>query len=349
MGRQLDWLDRHPAQPLADVDTLLPYAQYWSWWLSGVAASEVSSLGCHTLLWAPRAQAFSGWAQRRGWAARFAPLRKAWEVLGPIRGELATELGLPMDISVHVGVHDSNACLAPYLRSWPRMTLVSTGTWVVVMAPGAPQRRLAAERDQLANVSVRGGCVPTARFMGGREVARLCAGAAPGLADLKRLGDLLARGLQIIPAFENQGGPFAAHAGEIRLDGRSWTLAQWKEQVPAADRATAAACYAASMCAWLIDQLGGAGPVVLEGPFGSNATIASCLQALLPGMEVLVSDDSIEGTARGGWLLTRWTRAAATSPQVLPSHPCPPSLSTALAGHHRAWRAALPAGACVEP
>ena len=82
MGVQLDWIERHHPQLLADAETLLPYPQYWAWWLCGVATSEVSSLGCHTLLWEPKAQSFSDWAESRGWAYRFAPMRKAWETLG---------------------------------------------------------------------------------------------------------------------------------------------------------------------------------------------------------------------------------------------------------------------------
>ena len=165
---QFDWLERHAPDTFARGQ-LLPYAQYWAWWFSGVAASEVSSLGCHTHLWNPGAQGFSALAQRRGWAARFAPLRRAWEPLGGVRPALARRLGLPAGLRIHVGAHDSNACLARYLRSHPRMTLVTTGTWIVVMAPGAPERRLDAELDLLCNVSVRQERVPTGRFMGGRE------------------------------------------------------------------------------------------------------------------------------------------------------------------------------------
>ena len=51
-----------------------------------------------------------------------------------LRPELASRLGLSPDTVVKVGAHDSNACLARYLHTMPGATVVSTGTWVVVMA-----------------------------------------------------------------------------------------------------------------------------------------------------------------------------------------------------------------------
>ncbi len=316
MGVQLDWLERHCPHRIASVDILMPYPQYWAWWLSGVASSEVTSLGCHTLLWNPSAHTYSDWAVKRGWAGRFAPLRRAWECLGSLRSELAQELGLPQGIQVHVGAHDSNACLAHYLRSWPRMTLVSTGTWIVVMAPGSTCKRLDPSLDQLGNVSVRGEAVPTGRFMGGRELALLCAGADPGLAQLSLIEPLLTRGLKIFPAFEKQGGPFPDMDGEILLDGRALSLEAWPQAASPAERATAASMYTAFVTARTVEHLGGFGPIVVEGPFAHNPVYMATLSTLLRHMEVHASAESIEGTVRGSWCLTRWTEASLLEPRT---------------------------------
>jgi L-fuculokinase len=303
LGLQLDWLDRHEAAALARADTLLPYPQYWAWRLSGERASEVSSLGCHTLLWQPRQRRFSLWAHRRGWARRFAPLRAAWEALGPLRTELARTLSLPEDIQVHTGAHDSNACLARWLRHWPRLTLVSSGTWVVVMAPGVETSALDPQAGELGNVSVRNDLVPTARFMGGRELLAVCAGADPALADLPTLGALLARGLRVGPAFEGRGGPYKDRVGTI-VDARGPVE---HSTLTLAERATAAACYVAQMTAHLIERLGGARPVILEGPFAHNRVIVEVLAALLPANALFVVKDDVEGTVQGGAILSRWT------------------------------------------
>ncbi|MBI3368846.1 MAG: hypothetical protein HY021_10505 [Burkholderiales bacterium] len=340
LGVQLAWWQQHQPQAMARVRQFLPLAQYWGWWLSGVAASEQSSLGCHTLLWQPREATFSAWAQAQGWHRRFAPMRRAWEVLGPLRPALARQLGLPADVLVHVGAHDSNACLARYLHSWPRLTLVSTGTWVVVMAAGAPERPLDAAQDQLGNVSVRGDLVPTGRFMGGRELSVLCAGADPALADPDRLAGLLARGLQMLPGFAGQGGPFASTEGRLRLGDRSLGWNEWSVRFDVADRATAASLYAGQMTALTIARLGAAGPVVVEGPFAHNPVVLAVLAALLPGIELHVSADAAEGTVRGGWCLTRWTDAQPWPPEVRRIAE-PASMAPLLRAHHGRWLAAL--------
>lgn len=329
---QFDWLARHAPAQFAQ-GTLLPYAQYWAWWLSGVAASEVSSLGCHTHLWDPLRAAPSALAQRRGWAARLAPMRRAWEVLGQVRPALAQRLGLPRSLRVHAGVHDSNACLARYLRSHPRMTLVTTGTWVVVMAPGATQRALQSELDQLSNVSVRNEPVPTGRFMGGRELQHLCAGADPGLATVQDLQRLLQRGVMALPGFEAQGGPFRRREGRVCYAQGPLAL----DRLSPAERATLAAMYTAQVTAWIIARLGGVGPTVVEGPFSRNPVFTGVLASLLGGDTLGVSVDALEGTARGAWMLAHWTEPAVASPAVQPAQALAAADQALLAGLHARW------------
>jgi len=299
-ARQLHWLQqRHPGA-WARTRCLLPYPQYWAWWLSGVAATEVSSLGCHTQLWRPRERAFSRFAQAHGWAALFDPQRPAWEVLGPVRPARVRDTGLPAHCAVHVGVHDSNACLARYLIGRERMTLVSSGTWIVVMAPDAPVTALDPRRDMLANVSVHGDAIATARFMGGREFALLCGGAAPEHASLEALAELLRDEVQALPAFVQAGGPFPAGTGVVLRRGAPIDPAT----LGAAQRATLAALYCAQMTASLIERLGAAAPVVIEGPFAANLVYRQALAAWLPSDQLRIGDDPVEGTARGAWLLT---------------------------------------------
>jgi len=284
---QLDWLQRHLPSRMAAVQQWMPYAQYWAWWLSGVASSEVSSLGCHTLLWQPRHGDWSGLARRQGWAQRFAPRRRAWEKIGLLRPELARALGLPVGVQILCGAHDSNACLARYLRSWPRMTLVSSGTWVVVVAAGTPLTALNGKGDFLANVSVLGDPVPTGRFMGGRSIERICAGADPSIADGQVMRSLINRGVR---------------AGQQGFD------------LDARERATLAAMFAAQETARCVNTLGARGPLTVDGPLAANAVYLELLAALLG--DVHSSNDPIEGTARGGYVLARWADPRPTPPRV---------------------------------
>lgn len=118
----------------------------------------------------------------------------------------------------------------------------------------------ASLRDLLANVSVRQERVPTGRFMGGRELQQLCAGADPTLASLDTLQALVQRGLMALPGFEAQGGPFRTRAGQV-VDGQGPVALA---SLAPAERATLAALYCAQVTAWLIDRLSGLAPVLIE-------------------------------------------------------------------------------------
>jgi sugar (pentulose or hexulose) kinase len=320
-ARQLYWLQHVHPKAWAATRTLLPYPQYWAWWLCGVASSEVSSLGCHTQLWSVRTGQFSGLAQAQGWAALFAPLQSAWQVLGPVHPQLADSLGLPRSCQVHVGVHDSNACLARYLGFPSKahsLTLVSSGTWTVLMAPDAPTTTLQAELDMLGNVSVLGQPTPTARFMGGREFSALLDGAPADLGTERDLQQLVQAQTFAMPAFANQGGPFMAQQGHVLRRGQPCEL----QVLTGAGRSALAALYCAQMTAWLVqclrpetpgekdepDESGAADRrLVVEGPLASNQLYMGVLQSLLDNYTCLASVDEMEGTARGAWLLSRWS------------------------------------------
>jgi L-fuculokinase len=332
-ARQLFYMEQvHPAA-WARTRCLLPYPQYWAWRLSGVHSSEVSSLGCHTHLWQPRSATFSALALDRGWAPLFAPLRPAWESLATITPEAAQAWGLPAHCQVHAGVHDSNACLARYLGALPDMaqagkalTVVSSGTWTVLMAPGAASDGLTAERDMLANVDVLGRATPTARFMGGREFEFLLAGAGPDAGDAADVQWLLQQGVMAMPSFAANGGPFRGRAGGI-LQGDTLFPDTVSAGLTPGQRAALAALYCAQITTFLVDCLWQDSPrgrtVVLEGPLARNSLYLGLLTALMPGTGCWVSEDPVEGTARGAWMLSCWGRQlppelAAVGPMEVP-------------------------------
>src|SRR5205823_7307681 len=104
LGAQLYYLETLQPDLLDDGATILPWPQYWAWRLSGVAASEATSLGCHTDLWRPASHEPSDLARRRGWADRLPPLRRAGEALGPLTAEWASRTGLPPTVQVYCGL-----------------------------------------------------------------------------------------------------------------------------------------------------------------------------------------------------------------------------------------------------
>ena len=348
-ARQLYWMQMCHAQAWRRTRTLLPYPQYWAWLLSGVACSEVSSLGCHTHLWQPQRGAFSALAVQQGWDALFAPLRQAWEVLGPVTPEVADRWGLPADCLVHVGVHDSNACLARYLQrghsaAGASLTVVSSGTWTVLMAPGATPGALVAAQDMLGNVDVLGRVTPTARFMGGREFSVLLDGASAAAATRAALLDVLEQRIFALPAFSPNGGPFAGRTGWVQRQGLR-LAGPLREHLEAPQRAALAALYCAQITAWLVNYLWqefaqGPGLLVVEGPLAHNALYLSLLQALLPQCSCSASTDTVEGTARGAWLLAGWAELAPAlqrDPLLAPRAALPASLAADLAGYQQSW------------
>lgn len=154
---------------------IVTYPQYWGHRLTGVAATDVTSIGCHTDLWNPYEGAFSDLPATLDILDKIAPVRHPRDILGPILPHISEVTGLDRNTPVCVGIHDSNASLYPHviLRDEP-VSVVSTGTWVIAMS--LMGREITAippldpDRDTLINVNARGQAVPSARFMGGANM-----------------------------------------------------------------------------------------------------------------------------------------------------------------------------------
>ncbi len=317
LARQLLWQESHWPADFARAETALPYAQYFAWRLSGVAASEVSALGAQTHLWAPLEGGFSSLARDRGWDRLFAPLRGAAERLGPAR-----MTGLRGRAEVLVGVHDSNANFHRYAAAAPDPpALLSTGTWIIAFEPGVAMSALDGARDQVANVTVAGRPIASARFMGGQEYAAL-AGPEPPQPSLEAIAGLVGRGVMALPSFSRSGGPFPLTAGRGRVVGGAPRTAQ--------ESASLAALYTALMTAEMLAMPGASGPLVVDGPFARNDAYLATLAALLPHRPVLSS-----GESRGA--------AAGALREVPPPRlqPVTPAEIAGLESYRARWRAAI--------
>ena len=166
-------------------------------------ASEVTSLGAHTDLWRPT-RAIS----RPGRRARLAPALSAdAQGLGHARNDQARDRARDRPLrrcAHHLRRARFQRVLVPHLLSRREpFTVVSTGTWVIIMAVGG-KGQLDPNADMLANVDVRGEPVPTARFMGGREYAVL-AGDVAADADEVDVAAVIASGALALPAFSRRG------------------------------------------------------------------------------------------------------------------------------------------------
>lgn len=291
-GAQLFWLDRlYPA--LMEQATLLPWAQYWAWFLTGVAVSEVTSLGCHSDLWCPVEACFSRLAEEQGWAAKFAPMARAGEVVGTLLPALAQRTGLSPQVRVLAGLHDSNAALLA-ARGFPEIatneaTVLSTGTWFIGMRLAAEAVDMAAlpeGRDCLVNVDAYGEPVPSVRFMGGREIESVI-GIDTRRVDIRpdqpaliaAVPGVIARGAMLLPTLAPGCGPFPHGQGEWLNEPDDWL-----------DRRAAMCLYAALVADASLDLIGSGERLLVEGRFAEAEVFVRALAALRPDTAVYTAN-----------------------------------------------------------
>ncbi len=325
VGAQLHYQKTAFPEAFARTRAILTYPQYWAFRLTGAAANEVTSLGCHTDLWQPREGTYSSLVDALGIRDLMAPVRSAFDTLGPLLPDIAARIGLTTPVPVHCGIHDSNASLLPHLVGRePPFAVVSTGTWVINFAVGGDLDHLDPRRDALANVDAYGRAVPSSRFMGGREFEMLTAelGALSPEAALAAMPEVIAKRLMLLPNIAGGSGPFPGRERQWVNDGQATADQRW-----------AAAClYLALMTETCLDLIGAKGPALVEGPFSANPAYLQALSALL-GRDVVALPGST-GTSQGAALL------AGISPKTKPGRAVP-TPSWDIAAYRAVWHERL--------
>lgn len=324
VGAQLYWQQKTFPGAFARVASILTYAQYWTYRLTGVLCNELTSLGCHTDLWNPRAGAFSSLVERQGWRPLFAPVLKASDIAGVLLPELCAATGIAPETSVYCGIHDSNASLLPHLltRASP-FAVVSTGTWVVMLAVGAEPKELDEHRDTLINVNALGEPVSSARFMGGRTFQMLLGeGAVPASAEAEEA--VAEAGHMLLPSIPEGSGPFPASKA-------TWTTDE-KALAPG-ERFAVVSFHLALMTAACLDLIGARGEIVVEGPFAANETYLRMLAAAT-GRPVFADPQNVTGTSLGAASLVARSKVR-TGVQPLAG-----AVPECFVSYARAWRKA---------
>ncbi|MER8395598.1 carbohydrate kinase [Mesorhizobium sp. M1340] len=317
-GRHMLWLKEVEPGAFATATSILGYPQYWSWRFGGRPVSEVSYLGCHSHLWAPRKRDFSSLVDAEGWRGQMPAFERAGAVIGEQRFSRAAK-----PVAVHNGVHDSNAALHAYRRQQlGPVTVVSTGTWVVVLNPDCPLDALDGERDMLVNVDVDGGPVPTIRFMGGREFATISAGWQGAIApsSVQRVIDA---GIMALPSFA-PGGPMPHRRGE--LVGRTPN---------AEERAAVALLYVALMLDLCLELIHSDNTVIVDGGLNNGGLLAALLAQLRPG-QAFLQGATLEGSATGAAALAFESvgrEFATEAPEAVHA-----ASFSGLAGYRNDWR-----------
>ena len=338
LGRQIFWLQQQFPGPFATATHLLMYPQYWGWRLTGQLAGEVTSLGCHTDLWAPRAHHYSSLVEKCHWQGLMPPLQSAWETLGTISPLVAESMGLRADCKVYVGLHDSNASYLRYLcanrTEAASFTVVSTGTWTILMQAQGDLSSLHRRRDTLANCDVYGDPIACARFMGGREYDAICQRLGGDIKTPVTQQDIqgaLDNLWMVTPDFSSGNGPYGGLEPKLQCP------------LPAPSAGAIATLYCALMIDQRLNDLQASGAIYIEGAFLKNPLLCQLVAQLRSEQPVYLSADDT-GTVQGALLLTRidGSAAASQSPSAnLVLEACAPAQFNGLWEYRTHWYALI--------
>ena len=161
-GLQLYRLKFERPDSYSDIKHALHLPQYLSFLLSSTTISDITSIGCHTMLWDFDKKDYHAWVVKEGVKEKMPPIVNAESIAG------YSGNGLP----VGTGIHDSSAALIPYLASFHEpFVLLSTGTWCISLNPfnHTPLTDDELKQDCLCYLSYKGSPVKASRLFAGYE------------------------------------------------------------------------------------------------------------------------------------------------------------------------------------
>ena len=333
LGRQLHWQSQLLSDEQKKTAILLMYPQYWAWKLSGQFATEITSLGCHTDLWNFEKNEPTSLLKSLGWEGALPPLKQAWMPIGKVKPKLAAELGLSENCQIFPGIHDSNAGYVPILKrpKDERPTVVSTGTWCVIMDGQSDCGTLNTTRDMLVNIDAESAPLATARYMGGREFGLICERLNTDIATTftdDDLEDIFHSNTFIMPSYCKGTGPFPNSNGQIMFgDNTRWINGK-----------AAATIYSALMVNNILQRLNPSSKqdILIEGSFAANSVLCGLLATLNPDRTVRTQKNG-NGVTEGCFLLTQWS-----SPfQDMSNHKVAPYPSKTFLHYAAEWQSRL--------
>lgn len=139
-GLQLYWIKHSRPETYKKIKYTMHFPQYLSFIFTGNPASDITSIGCHTLLWNFNTNTYQDWVIEEGIDKKLAPIQTTYSK-SPIESVGKT-------IEIGIGIHDSSASLIPYVRSQEKpFALISTGTWCITLNPYNQHLLTKAELD----------------------------------------------------------------------------------------------------------------------------------------------------------------------------------------------------------
>ena len=163
-GMQLYQIKHLHPRVFSLIKIALHLPQYLSYLITSRLFSDITSVGCHTILWDFSRNNYHRWVQDEGLFEKLAPLESCDEVF-PV--SLSGN-----NYSVGIGLHDSSAALIPYLINFHEpFVLISTGTWCISLNPfnHSPLTKAELQNDCLCYMSYEGKPVKASILFAGYE------------------------------------------------------------------------------------------------------------------------------------------------------------------------------------
>ena len=163
--------------------------QYLCYWVTRQYMSDLTSIGCHTMLWDFQRNDYHNWVVQEDLVRVLGHIHPADQPLNGILTELLSpdestpgdalpDESIPSSLMpVGIGLHDSSAALIPYLASFQEpgdaspFVLISTGTWCISLNPFTTEPLTAEELqyDCLCFLDYRGNTVKASRLFAGHD------------------------------------------------------------------------------------------------------------------------------------------------------------------------------------
>lgn len=163
-GIQLQGIQVQDPELFKTIAYSLHLPQYISYLITGKPVTEITSIGCHTLLWDFVKQEYHTWVSDKGLIQKFPNIYPSNTVSDlTILGKL---------LKSGIGLHDSSSALIPYLQRFAEpFILLSTGTWCISMNPFNEEPLTTQElaQDCLCYLGYQGKPVKAARLFAGHE------------------------------------------------------------------------------------------------------------------------------------------------------------------------------------
>lgn len=171
-GLQLFALKHQKSAIFKEIKHALHLPQFVAACLHGQYFSEMTSIGCHTMLWDFVKNDYHDWVKQENLEEKLPPIQASDSVVNTAfpASKSASEMGVALKCGV--GLHDSSAALIPYLACFKEpFLLLSTGTWCISLNPFNNEPLTAEElaQDCLCYLSYEGRPVKAARYFGGYE------------------------------------------------------------------------------------------------------------------------------------------------------------------------------------